>query len=160
VVKEIKQYNQEKHRAIAGESIGVLLEQGESNTSVKRGDIACSLDNGPDISHRLNAVVFWMDPEPLGLGETLEVKCATQQVEGTVDKISKRLDSSTLEVIADEATELCDTEVAQLTISLAHPMATDPFEETPEMGRFVLMRHMKTVAGGIVALRSGDTATD
>ncbi|NQV33110.1 MAG: 50S ribosome-binding GTPase [Phycisphaeraceae bacterium] len=160
VVKEIKQYNQEKHRAIAGESIGVLLEQGETDISVKRGDIVCALNDGPDISHRLDAVVFWMDPEPLGLGETLEVKCATQQGQGQVSRIKERLNSATLEVLSEEATELCETEVACLTIKLAHPMATDPFEETPEMGRFVLMRHMKTVAGGIVALRSGDTATD
>lgn len=150
VVKEIKMYNLEKYKATAGESIGVVLEPDESSTSVKRGDIACSPDYGPDINHHLNALVFWMAPEPLRLGETLEVKCATQQIPGQVERITERLNSATLEVISSDATGLHDTEVARLTIKLAHPMATDPFDKTPQMGRFVLMRHNETVAGGIV----------
>lgn len=150
VVKDIKKYDQDRHRAEAGESIGLLLEGEDSMGSVKRGHIACSLEHGPNISARLDVVVFWMDPSPLTLGETLDVKCATQQIRGQVQAIRERLDSSTLEILAQEAAELCDTEVAQLTIQLESPMATDAFEKTPEMGRFVLMRDKKTVAGGIV----------
>lgn len=150
VVKTIKKYDQDCPQATAGESIGILLENDEVTKSLERGQIACSVDAEPDIRPQLDAAVFWMDTEPLSLGETLEVKCATQQIQGKVEAIRERLDSSTLEVISDEATELCDTEVARLSIKLTAPMVTDPFDKIPEMGRFVLMRNKRTVAGGIV----------
>ncbi len=60
------------------------------------------------------------------------------------------MNSSSLEVIEETATELADTEVAKLTIVTEDYLCTDPFETIEETGRFVLMRDGDTVAGGVL----------
>ena len=68
----------------------------------------------------------------------------------SVKKINNRMNSSTLEIIEDDAEELRDTEVARLTLKMNGYVATDPFETVEETGRFVLMRDNDTVAGGVL----------
>jgi len=102
------------------------------------------------VSNTVVATVFWMSGQPLRKDETLDFKCATQQVTCKVKKISDRINSSSLELIASDANELRETEVAKLTLKMNSYVSTDPFEQIAEMGRFVLMRDNDTVAGGVV----------
>jgi sulfate adenylyltransferase subunit 1 (EFTu-like GTPase family) len=60
------------------------------------------------------------------------------------------MNSSTLEIIATDANDLHDTEVAKLTLKADGYVCMDPFESVAETGRFVLMRDNDTVAGGIL----------
>ena len=59
-----------------------------------------------------------MSGEPLETGQTLELKCATQQIPCKVKKIANRMNSSSLEIMAEESTELEDTEVAKLLAAM------------------------------------------
>jgi sulfate adenylyltransferase subunit 1 (EFTu-like GTPase family) len=67
-----------------------------------------------------------------------------------VKKIAERINSSSLDLIAEDAEELRETEVAKLTLKMDGYVSTDPFETIAEMGRFVLMRDNDTVAGGVL----------
>jgi len=149
VIAEIRKFGEQPQRAVAGESIGVLLQSNGALKALRRGEIACPPDSSPTIGTTVQATVFWMNGQPLRLGEKLDFKCATQQVTGTVKKITNRMNSSTLEIIAEQAEELRDTEVAILTLKMDDYVVVDPFEEVAETGRFVLMRDNDTVAGGI-----------
>ncbi|MBN1766609.1 MAG: 50S ribosome-binding GTPase [Sedimentisphaerales bacterium] len=137
--------------AVAGRSIGVVLKDGNgAMKALKRGEVACDVDSSPNVTNTLVAIVFWMSGEPLKKGDTLDFKCATQQVRCKVKKITDRLNSSSLELIAGDADELRETEVAHLTLKLDGYVCTDPFEIVEETGRFVLMRDNDTVAGGVL----------
>ena len=149
-VDYVKTLEGKQEKAEAGLSIGVVLKDKAAMQGLKRGEVACDLSPSPRVGNTINATVFWMSGEPLKKGETLELKCATQQVSCKVKKISERLNSSTLEILADDADELLDTEVAKLTLKADGYLCMDPFELVPEMGRFVLMRDTDTVAGGVV----------
>ena len=150
-VGQIKKWNEQVNSAVAGESIGLVLRNGNgAMKALKRGEVACSVEASPNVSNTIVATVFWMSGEPLRKGETIEFKCATQQVECKVQKISDRLNSSSLEMLASDAEELRETEVARLTLKMKDYVCTDPFEQVAEMGRFVLMRDTDTVAGGVV----------
>ena len=146
----IKILDGKKDRAVAGESIGLVLKDKAAMQGLKRGQVVCPPDALPQISNTITATVFWMSPEPLAKGDQLQLKCATQQVNCTVKKIRQRINSSSLEVLADDADELLETEVARLTLKADDYICMDSFEQVPEMGRFVLMRDTDTVAGGIV----------
>ena len=151
VVGQIKKWNEQVNSAVAGESIGLVLRNGNgAMKALKRGEVACSVEASPNVSSTIVATVFWMSGEPLRKGDTIEFKCATQQVECKVQKISDRLNSSSLEMLASDAEELRETEVAQLTLKMKDYVCTDPFEQVAEMGRFVLMRDTDTVAGGVI----------
>lgn len=118
--------------------------------ALKRGEVACPPDDSPEVRSTVSAVAFWMDGEPLETGETLDFKCATQQAKCKVKKIADRLNSSTLDVIAEQADELRETEVAMLTLKMEGYVVTDAFDKVAETGRFVLMRGANTVAGGVM----------
>ena len=149
-VDYIKELDGRRAEAEAGRSIGVVLKNGGVMHALKRGEIGCDPTATPAVSNTMVATVFWMSGAPLQKGDVLDLKCATQQVVGTVRKISDRLDSSTLELLESEAEELRETEVAKLTIKTSEYICTDAFEKVAEMGRFVLMRDNDTVAGGVL----------
>ncbi len=150
VIAEIKKFGQQTQRAVAGESIGLVLKEDWALKALKRGEVACPVDSSLNVSNTVVATVFWMSGQPLRKDETLDFKCATQQVTCKVKKISDRVNSSSLELIASDANELRETEVAKLTLKMNSYVSTDPFEQIAEMGRFVLMRDNDTVAGGVV----------
>ena len=149
-VERIRKFGKEPEEAAAGESIGLVLKDYGAAGVLKRGQIACPADDCPDVSDTIKAVVFWMGEEPLHVGDALDFKCATMQTGCRVKEIADRIDSSTLEPIANTCGELGDTEIAKLTIEMDECVATDPFEKVAETGRFVLMRDNDTIAGGVL----------
>ena len=146
----IKKLNEQPASAVAGESIGLVLKKGIAIKALKRGEVACDVQPSPMVGNTLTATVFWMNGEPLRKGDSLDFKCATQQVSCKVKAISDRLNSSSLELIAGDADELRETEVAKLTLKMDDYVCTDPFELVAQTGRFVLMRDNDTVAGGVI----------
>jgi len=150
VIAGIKKLGENPQNAVARESIGVVLKNNQTCKVLKRGEVACPVDNSPNVSNTLVATVFWMNGQPLKKNETIDFKCATQQVKCKVQKISNRLNSSTLDIIAENADELRETEVAKLTLKMSCYVSTDRFEEISEMGRFVLMRDNDVVGGGVL----------
>lgn len=150
-VDHIKKFPNNAETGIAGESIGLVLKNGNGAfKALKRGEIACPVDSSPSVSSTVVGTVFWMSGQPLQIGETIDFKCATQQVRCKVKKITNRLNSSSLEVMEENAEQLRETEVAWITLQMEGYVCTDPFEEVAETGRFVLMRDNDTVAGGIM----------
>ena len=149
-VKEVKKFLADTTEATAGDSVGLVLEEGIAMKAMRRGEIACDVEPSPKIGTRVVATVFWMSGEPLTAGQTLELKCATQQIPCKVKKIANRMNSSSLEILDEESSELEDTEVAKLTLTTDDYLCTDPFDQIEETGRFVLMRDGDTVAGGVL----------
>ncbi|MFC1634154.1 sulfate adenylyltransferase subunit 1 [Planctomycetota bacterium] len=151
VISEIKKFEESGVKeAEAGESIGLVLKDNRALKAVKRGEVACPVESSPHVSNTVVATVFWMSGQPLQKEEVLDFKCATQQVQCRVKKIGERINSSSLDLIAEDAEELRETEVAKLTLKMEEYVSTDPFETIAEMGRFVLMRDNDTVAGGVL----------
>jgi len=149
-VGQIKRFEGNGAPAVAGESIGVVLQDGPVVRMLRRGEVACDEADSPAVGNTIAARVFWMSGEPLGMGETVELKCATQQVEATVTRISDRLNSSTLEPIVSDVEELRETEVAKVTFKTDNCICSDPFERVASMGRLVLMRQGDVVGGAVV----------
>ena len=78
------------------------------------------------------------------------MRCATQEVLCSVERIKKRIDSSTLRVIENDANVLKNLEVGEVVIKTKRPIVVMEFSEMPEMGRFVFVRDDNVCAGGIV----------
>ncbi len=128
-----------------GECIGVCLEKG----SVKRGDIVVD-EMTSTITDVIHANVFWMIDMDYELGIPLTLRCATQEVGGKIERILKRFDPATIEVVEKDARRIKPAEIAEVEIRLERPVVVDRFSEIPEMGRFVLEHAGHPVAGGII----------
>ncbi|MCU0612458.1 MAG: GTP-binding protein [Candidatus Eisenbacteria bacterium] len=133
-----------------------VLETGESGglTVVgeppSRGDVVASAAEPPAVTTRVPATVFWMSRQPLSPDETLTFRCTTQEVPCRVTRISRKMDSSSLDVLEENARTIADTEVAELTLETERPVVIEEHTTIPELGRFVLERGFDVIAGGIV----------
>jgi len=147
-VKTIEDMHGEQQEAVAGKSTGITIEH---PLFVERGEVACDPDKEkPTVTTRFKGKVFWMSKLPFEKAEKITLKIATQEVECLVEKIEKKLDSSTLKVLEEDASGLKEWEVGEMIFKTDGPVVIEGFNETPELGRFVLVKGEDVCAGGIV----------
>ena len=148
-VKSIEEYLKEDVKeAEAKKSTGITTED---KLFIDRGDVVVS-GNGetlPKITDEIHANLFWMDKKPLKKGESISFRCATQEVSCDVEKIIKTIDSSTLELISEDAEEVRNREVADVILRTSKQVVVENFNEIQELGRFVLGRE-DICGGGII----------
>jgi sulfate adenylyltransferase large subunit len=140
--------------ARVGESVGITIADA---LPVERGEIACAREARARVTAEVQAKVFWMSSVPLGAGEELALRLATQEVAARVAEMARRVDAATLAVVGEggRSAGLANGEVAEVTIRTGRPIACERFREFAELGRFVLARGGDIVAGGIITqLRS------
>jgi len=147
-VASIREFGRERHDAECGESIGLTLAE---PVEVKRGMLLTDAAARPAIAQTLHGTIFWMSPFPVRVGERITLRCTTQETPCRIIRIARRIDSSTLELLEEDAGVLKETEVGEVVIETEAPVITEPYAEIPELGRFVLERHNTIVAGGVIA---------
>jgi len=91
-----------------------------------------------------------MAKEDLRRDAQITIRCATQETTCRLESIKKRIDSSSLDIIQEDADVLRDLEVGEVTIETKKPIAIKPFKEAQELGRFVFARDEDVCAGGII----------
>ncbi len=129
-----------------GESVGICLK---GNHRVRRGQILAG-DLSSVISDRIQSNIIWMDPDPYRKGIPLLFRCVTQEVSCQIEKIYKKFDPASLEIIEEDPSSVMGAQVANVLIHLEKEVVVDSFNDIPEMGRFVLEREGRPVAGGII----------
>jgi len=146
-VKSIEKFP-EKEVGIAHveESVGIRLK---GRTSGRRGQILTQ-DQSSIISDRLRANIFWMEHHPHRIGDPLLFRCVTQEVPCRIEKVFKKFDPASMELIQEEASSIAGAEVADVEIHLDRQVVVDSFNDIPEMGRFVLEQQGRPVGGGII----------
>ena len=145
-VKSVEEYLKNVTEAESGKSIGITTED---KLFIDRGNVIVNSSDLPAITNRIKANVFWMDRIPFKKGESLRFRCATQEVNCAIEKINKVINSSTLALIAEDASEIKNREVANIVIRTDKPVVVENFNTMEELGRFVLGRE-DTCAGGII----------
>jgi len=146
-VGSVEKYLEETDRAAAGECIGMTTSD---SVFLERGNVVCLADDEPAITDRIAAKIFWMTKNDLVKSEKLMLRCATQEISCKVESIGKRINSSTLEVIEENAEVLKNLEVAEVIIRTKKPVVITDFNNIQELGRFVLVRQENICAGGII----------
>lgn len=147
-VVSIEDLNGNIEKAPAGKSTGITIAH---PLFVERGEVACDPEKDkPTVTTRFRGKVFWMSKLPFSASERITLKLATQEVECSVESIEKKFDSSTLALIEENASGLKQWEVGEVIFKTDNPVVIEGFNETPELGRFVLVKGEDISAGGIV----------
>ncbi len=146
-VKSVEKFLENPEKAETGESIGITTED---PLFVERGNVICHPGNLPETASSIKANVFWMSKEDFNIGQIITMKIATQEVSAKIEKIEKKINSSTLEEINEEKDKLKNNEVGTMIIKTLSPIIIDNFNYVPELGRFVFEKNMVTSAGGII----------
>jgi small GTP-binding protein len=146
-IESIKIFDSEKQRAEAFESIGVILQE---PSLVKRGSVLVPKEDIPELNITLRASVFWMSDPPWGAEKQHRLQCSTQEVPCRVEKISKKMNSSTMELVEKDKDRLHKYEVGDVLIRTENPILTESFMAGGEFGRFVIKDEGRVAGVGIV----------
>ncbi|MBI1912753.1 MAG: GTP-binding protein [Deltaproteobacteria bacterium] len=146
-IVEIKKFMEDGlTEAATGDCVGLVVEE---DGGLSRGDILedCAAST---VTDTIQANIFWLIDSEYRLGIPVKFKCATQEVNGKIEKIHRRFDPASVEIVEKDSTIIKPAEIAEVQIKLEKPVAVDKFSEIPELGRFVLEHAGHPVAGGII----------
>ena len=146
-ILSIERFNSDKTLAEPGECIGVTLPD---DIAPRRGQVLCDPASPPSIANTVTARLFWTVGQPLAKGEALPLKVGTQEAECVVRAIRNRIDSSSLEVLEEEAERLENTEVGEVELAASVPIVAELAEVNPSLGRLVLERGGGVAGAGII----------
>jgi bifunctional enzyme CysN/CysC len=138
----------------AGMSVAITLDD---QILLERGHIGYQQDQAPLIGRRLDLRLIWLDADALVLGEKLNLRLGTQELEARVDAIHDVMDLETL--VPEIARTVPQNAIARITISTRKPLTADPNDPLSPTGRAVLARGHRVVAGALVTNLS-DHASD
>jgi bifunctional enzyme CysN/CysC len=113
---------------------------------VSRGDLLVRSDDLPQVGSRVLAHVVWMTESPLLSGRQYTIKHNTRTVTGSVSKFVHRIDVNTQ--AQHPANQLNLNEIGLLELSLAAPIALDPYKKCKGTGSFIVIDRLTNVTIG------------
>ena len=145
---EVWNAKDQKTKAIAGESVGIILNE---EIFIERGHIASLSTDAPIETNVFRGKVFWIGNKPIIAGDRLKIKIGTAEHISEVQSIENKIDLSSLEAIDVDLLEKND--IGEVVFRTKSTVALDPFEKNHRTGRFVLINEYETVGGGIVSMQ-------
>jgi len=117
---------------------------------ISRGDLICRPGNQPAMTQDIDAMVCWMDAEPVSPGARLTLKHTTRNVRAQLREIAYQVDVNTLHRADTESLGIND--IARVRLRTAQPIMCDEYTRNRTTGSFILIDPAtnRTVAGGMV----------
>jgi small GTP-binding protein len=138
-------------RAVAGDCLGLTLEM---QVAPRAGQLLCPVEDTPLVGCALSVTLMNLGAEPLEADAELEFQCASLEVACRVAAI-RTVGSQAKDNVSGR---LLFSEIGEAVLLFAQPLAVERFQDVPSLGRFVLAKTGKTVAGGVI--QGGAVATE
>ena len=146
-IKSIMLFNKEIKSANQGENVGLILN---NQLAIQRGDIIIDSKDHLEPTNPIEANILWLAKKPLLLNQLVNLRCSTQEAMGRIEKIKKRINSSTLETIEQNAKELKTNELGQITVKTEKPIIVEKFSDLEELGRLIVEENNMPAGTGIL----------
>jgi bifunctional enzyme CysN/CysC len=91
---------------------------------------------------------LWLPERPWSKGDQILVRLGTREARATVVAIEKAVDPG--ELASRESASIARNHVGEIDISLAQPIAADPYSDNPRTGRLVIEVSGRIAGGGLV----------
>jgi len=129
-------------------AVGVTLED---ELDVARGDVIARIDNVPAVARSFEAMIVWMQEEPLREGSLFLVKHANKTVLGTLSKLRYLLDINTLH--RRRSDQLGLNQIGRGLVTLNQRITFDPYSRNRACGSFIIIdRYTNNTAGAGIIL--------
>ena len=129
----------------AGRSVGLTLDR---ELFIERGDVIAHAGDTPRDTRRIRARIFWLHDKPLANGDQILIRLGTRESRASVVAIEKAVDPG--ELSNAETKAIARNHVGEIDISLAQPIAADPYQDNPRTGRLVIEVNGRIAGGGLV----------
>lgn len=133
--------------AFPPQSITVTLED---ELDISRGDMLVYPHNRPQLGRLFEAMVVWMDDDPLDTESQYYLKQTTQTTRAIISDLSYRVDINTLN--KEKSDSLKMNEIGRLVIQTPQNLYFDTYQKNPATGSFILVDEIsnRTVAAGMI----------
>ena len=129
----------------AGRSVGITLDR---ELFIERGDVIAHAKATPRDTRRIRARIFWLHEKQLSKSDQILIRLGTRETRASVVAIEKAVDPG--ELSNEETTAIARNHVGEIDISLAQPIAADPYQDNPRTGRLVIEVNGRIAGGGLV----------
>lgn len=133
-VKSIVTYDGELDYAFPPQSVTLTLED---EIDVSRGEMLVHPDNLPMMERNFEAMVVWMDEEPMDVNKSFFIKQTTNMSRTRIDSIKYKVDVNTMEHSAVPFLSL--NEIARVVLTTAKELFFDPYQKNKSCGSFILI---------------------
>ncbi|MFG1261725.1 sulfate adenylyltransferase subunit CysN [Xanthobacter aminoxidans] len=141
--------------AVAGQSVTLCLAD---EIDCSRGDVIAAADAPVQAADQFEAVIVWMDEQPMLPGRPYWLKLGTQTVSATITEPKYQVNVNNMDHLAAKTLEL--NAIGSCNIATDRRIPFEPYGENRELGGFILIDKMTnaTVGAGMIhfALRRSD----
>ena len=142
-IKSIVTYDGELDYAFPPQSVTLTLED---EIDVSRGEMLVHPDNLPCVGRNFEAMLVWMDEEPMDAKKSFFIKQTTNMSRTHIDSIKYKVDVNTMEHLSLENGKLTKetlpmqlNQIARVVITTAKELFFDPFAKNKATGAFILI---------------------
>jgi len=147
-VESIVTYDGLLGEAFAPMSVTLKLKD---EIDLSRGDILVSPDSPPHVAQRFQAMVVWMNAQPLEAGRNYLIKQSARQVRGRITRIRHRVNINTLEPEVAERLEIND--IAAVEVETSSPLFFDSYQHNRTTGSFIVIDPLTNATLGAGMIR-------
>ncbi|NQU31653.1 MAG: sulfate adenylyltransferase subunit CysN [Bacteroidetes bacterium] len=146
-VKEIITYDGNPDYAFPPQSVTITLED---EIDVSRGDMLVHPNNLPKMERHFEAMLVWMDEEPMKQGTQFFIKHTSQSTKARIDLVRHLVDINTLE--KKDPTNFGLNEIGRVVITTVKPLYYDAYKKNRQTGSFIFIDPVthNTVAVGMI----------
>jgi bifunctional enzyme CysN/CysC len=118
----------------------------EDDIDISRGDMIVHARNLPQIERSVEAMVVWMNDQPLEVAKTFLVKHGPSVVKGSCAEIQYRVDPNTLH--REDGKRLGLNDIGRARFTLFKPLFVDEYRRNRQTGGFILIDPLTNVTVG------------
>lgn len=146
-IKSIVTLDGDLDEAFAAQAVTLTLED---EIDVSRGDMLVRPGNLPRLDDKFEAMVVWMNDEPMIPGKQYLFKQSTRTAPGSVHTLRYRVDVNTLH--RTPAPQLSLNEIGRCAVLLNQPIAFDSYRRNRATGAFIVIDRITngTVGAGMI----------
>jgi len=133
-VKSIVTYEGELDYAFPPQCITITLED---EIDISRGEMLIHPDNQPVSDRNFEAMLVWMDEEPMDKSKQFYIKHTTNTTRARIDSIRYKVDVNTMEQSAVDYLEL--NEIGNVIFTTGKELFFDPYTQNKQTGAFILI---------------------
>lgn len=133
-VKRIVTYEGEREEAYPPLCVTLTLED---EIDISRGEMLVHPDNLPTVDRNFEAMLVWMDEEPMDTSKQFYLKQTTHTTRTRVDSIRYRVNVNTMEQSNVDHLEL--NEIGRVVFTTGAELLFDPYLKNKQTGSFILI---------------------
>lgn len=133
-VKSIVTYDGELEEAFPPMCVTITLED---EIDISRGEMLVKPDNLPIESRNFEAMLVWMDEEPMDVNKQFYIKQTTNTTRARIDSIKYKVNVNTMEQFEVDHLQL--NEIGRVVFTTGKELFFDPYHTNKQTGAFILI---------------------